>query len=80
MTSHIHSQLPDHRQRVYEAAPELLTRKALSALSCGTFAVGTIANRDSEGSGPQGRCIVGKRTCYPKLEAMLWLAAQEKAV
>lgn len=39
----------------------------------GLIAVGTLANRDSEGTGPEGSFRVGRQICYPVDALCDWL-------
>lgn len=69
---------PEPWQSIFNALPPMPSRKQLAEVSGGLVAAGTIANRDSEGRGPEGRRIIGKRTCYPRTEAVSWLMGLEK--
>lgn len=70
--------LPPHWQRLYLAAPELVTRRHLSELLGGLYAPETLANLDCEGSGPANRVLLGRRIAYPRLDAVLWAAGCER--
>ena len=70
--------LPDYWKKIFHNMPEYVTRKELSAFSGGMFAPETIANRDSQGTGPAKRRRMGKRVVYHKKDAVLWLHSQDR--
>lgn len=70
--------LPDYWKKIFNKMPEYVTRKELSAFSGGMFAPETIANRDSQGTGPAKRRRMGKRVVYHKKDAVLWLHSQDR--
>ena len=44
------------------------------------FAVGYMANLDSEGRGPEGRLLVGRKVVYPRAQLIQWLREQSTSV
>ena len=57
--------------------PPLLSRKEVAKL--GRWSAGTMANKDSAGTGPE-RVIVAGRTMYPRDSFIAWFAAQIASV
>jgi hypothetical protein len=53
--------------------PAILSRKEASRACGGLISVGTLANRDSQGSGPKGRIRLGKKTAYERDAFLDWL-------
>jgi len=53
--------------------PLLISRKEAAKL--GRWSAGTLANRDSAGTGPE-RLVVGGRTMYPREPFIAWFAQQ----
>ena len=53
--------------------PPLVSRKALSEL--GRWTVGTLANRDSKGKGPE-KLVMAGRVVYPREALIEWLVQQ----
>lgn len=39
---------------------------------------GSVANYHSEGRGPKGSLLVGKRRCFPRLEVIKWIMAMDE--
>lgn len=66
-------ELPPEFEALLTAAPPWLSRKALSELSGGLIAPGTIRNRDAQDRGPKGGRRLGKYIVYPKKEGIYWL-------
>ena len=48
-------------------------RSQVPKFTGGLIAAGTLANRDSEGSGPPGAFKVGRQVCYPVESLCDWL-------
>ena len=48
-------------------------RSQVPKFTGGLIAVGTIANKDSEGTGPNGAFRVGRQVCYPVDSLCDWL-------
>lgn len=59
-----------------EEWPAFFARSETGRLTGGAIAPGTCANRDSAGTGPPGRFMVGKKVCYERDQFLDWLAAQ----
>jgi predicted DNA-binding transcriptional regulator AlpA len=53
--------------------PSFITRTQVAEKLGGWIAVGTLANLDSEGRGPAGRVIMGRKVAYPRAELIAWL-------
>jgi hypothetical protein len=53
--------------------PPLVSRREAARL--GRWSAGTLANKDSAGTGPE-RVIVGGRTLYPRDSFIAWFAQQ----
>ena len=53
--------------------PPLVSRREAARL--GRWSAGTLANKDSAGTGPE-RVIVGGRTMYPRDSFIAWIAQQ----
>jgi hypothetical protein len=48
-------------------------RSQIPKFTGGLFAVGTMANMDSEGNGPEDSFRVGRQVCYPVESLCNWL-------
>lgn len=68
----------DELHKMFENAPEILTRKQIFELTGGAVSIGHIANCDSQGRGIANRKIIFKKTCYPKSDVLNWLASNIK--
>ena len=51
----------------------LVARSEIKAFSGGLFSPGTMANADSQGTGPDGAFRVGRKKCYPVESLCDWL-------
>lgn len=50
------------------ALPPFVTRVMAAKVLGGLIAPGTLANLDSEGRGPAGRILMGRKVAYPRAE------------
>jgi hypothetical protein len=46
----------------------------------GAISAKTLANADSEGTGPEGRFFMGRRVCYPVPSLIQWLRQNTKKI
>lgn len=53
--------------------PPVFPRVKVRELTGGAIAAQTCANADSEGKGPAGSFILGRRVCYKRDEFVEWL-------
>lgn len=51
----------------------VVARAEVKNFTGGGISPKTIANADSEGKGPEGRFIIGRRICYPVSNLIDWL-------
>lgn len=51
----------------------VVARAEVKKFTGGGISPKTIANADSKGSGPEGRFLIGRRTCYPVTNLVDWL-------
>lgn len=56
--------------------PVFVTRTQVAERLGGWIAVGTLANLDSEGRGPAGRVILGRKVAYPRASLIAWLRSR----
>ena len=75
------SPAPNHIQalgeayvRLWEEFSEFPTRAEVSA-RIRMFKPRSLANMDSQGCGPVGRCLIGGRVCYNRDQVITWFAA-----
>jgi len=54
-------------------------RSQVPTFTGGLIAVGTLANLDSEGRGPQGAFRIGRQRCYPVDALCDWLVSRLEA-
>jgi len=65
--------MEDFFEQLRSELPQLITRREAARL--GRWSVGTLANRDCAGTGPE-RIIIGGRTMYPRAQFLAWFAQQ----
>lgn len=53
-------------------------RSQVSIFTGGLFTTGTLANRDSKGTGPEESFTLGKKVCYPVDSLCDWLVKELK--
>lgn len=70
--------LPKPLQDMYKSLPEWVSRREIERVTCCGVPKGTLANCDSQGTGPATRMRVGKKVLYPKRDFVLWLASRTK--
>lgn len=58
--------------------PVFVTRTQVAERLGGWIAAGTLANLDSEGRGPTGRVIMGRKVAYSRASLITWLRARAK--
>jgi hypothetical protein len=58
----------------------VIARAEIGKFSGGGISPKTLANRDSEGTGPEGRFIIGRRVVYPVASLVTWLRKNAKEV
>ncbi len=63
--------LPAKFQRMFLLCPEYVPRKKLAELA--NLSPKTLANRDSNRTGPTQKGFLFNKVVYPRLEAVLWL-------
>jgi len=51
----------------------VVARAEVKKFTGGGISPKTIANADSKGNGPEGRFLIGRRTCYPVTKLVDWL-------
>ncbi len=56
-----------------------VARSRIPDFTGGLIAVGTIANRDSAGTGPKGVFKIGRQACYPVAHLCDWLIERLEA-
>lgn len=64
-------------QDVYQQLPALAGYDAISAVS--GMHRGSIANFHSEGNGPKGGMLIGRKRVFPRLEVCKWLMEMAEA-
>lgn len=57
----------------------IVARKEFDRFSGGLVSPGTLANADSEGTGPEGRFLFGNKVAYPIDSAIEWLEKRARA-
>lgn len=58
----------------------IIARSEIKKFSGGAFSPKSLANRDSQGTGPEGRFILGRRVVYPASSLTNWLRQNVKDV
>ena len=58
----------------------VIARAEVKKFTGGGISAKTLANADSEGTGPQGRFFIGRRVCYPVSSLLDWLRQNTKNV
>ena len=56
----------------------VVARAEVKKFTGGGISPKTIANADSEGKGPEGRFLIGRRVCYPVPALINWLRQNTK--
>lgn len=56
--------------------PPIIPRIRVGELTGGAIAPQTLANLDSQGRGPAGAFLLGRKLCYPREEFLSWLEAR----
>jgi len=56
----------------------VVARAEVKQFTGGGISPKTLANADSEGSGPTGRFFIGRRVCYPAVSLVEWLRKNTK--
>ena len=60
--------------KLFESWPSpLVARSEVSRFSGGTLNSKTMANHDSNGTGPRNRIRIGRKICYPVSSLIEWL-------
>lgn len=65
---------PEWAQDIYHRLPCLATYDDIS--NCTQMNRGTIANFHSEGKGPLGSILLGKKRVFPRLEVVKWMLSR----
>lgn len=58
--------------------PPVFARKEVGKLTGGLVAPHTLANADSQGTGPAGRLQIGRHSAYNRADFIVWLRARIK--
>ena len=58
---------------------EIVARTEIPRFTGGAIAVGTIANEESRGKGPEGSFKIGKKRCYAKEDLVTWMISRMEA-
>lgn len=69
----------DAYELLAKSCPPSFSRVKIVELLGGLLSVGRLANLDSEGKGPQGRIMIGKKVGYIREPFFDWLRARDKA-
>ncbi len=56
----------------------IVARAEIKKFTGGGISSKTLANADSNGTGPEGRFFVGRRVCYPVASFIKWLRQNER--
>jgi len=56
-----------------------VARSKVPEFTGGAYSVGTLANKDSDGSGPKGMFRIGRQVCYPVDSLCDWLIERLEA-
>jgi len=56
--------------------PPIIPRTRVGELTGGAIAPQTLANLDSQGRGPAGAFLLGRKLCYEREAFMTWLEAR----
>jgi hypothetical protein len=56
-----------------------VARKDVAKFTGGLVSPGTLANADSQGTGPEGRISIGRNVGYPAIALVSWLAERASA-
>lgn len=56
--------------------PPIVPRTRVGELTGGAIAPQTLANLDSQGRGPAGAFLLGRKLCYRREEFVAWLEAR----
>ena len=59
---------------------EIISRTEIKKFTGGGISPKTLANADSEGEGPRGRFVLGRKICYPTKEVVKWLRSKKKSM
>ena len=58
----------------------IVARAEVKKFTGGGISAKTLANADSEGTGPEGRFLIGRRVCYPISSLINWLRRNTKTI
>ncbi len=58
----------------------IIARAEVGRFTGGGISASTLANADSEGTGPKNRFFVGRRVCYPVSSLIEWLRDRSKQI
>ena len=58
----------------------VVARSQVKTFTGGAFSGKTLANADSEGTGPKGRFKLGRSTVYPVTSLIVWLEEHAKCI
>ena len=61
---------------LHSALPPIIPRTRVGQLTGGAIAPQTLANLDSQGRGPAGAFLLGRKLCYRREEFIAWLEAR----
>jgi hypothetical protein len=72
--------IPDF-SKLFEKWPSpLVARSEVSRFSGGLLNPKTLANHDSNGTGPKGRIKCGRKIAYPVTELVAWLEGRSEVI
>lgn len=59
-----------------DSLPPIIPRTRVGELTGGAIAAQTLANLDSQGKGPAGAFLLGRKLCYERESFLAWLEAR----
>ena len=66
--------------KMFEGWPSPLVARSEISQFCGTLTPKTMANHDSQGTGPRGRVRIGRKIAYEKSALIAWIESRAEAL